>query len=118
MSHDNKDKATYVQGGKSATADAYFNRKKKEVANKMGNKYTQHLNPKRLEHSRDYDEVKKMKPSGSISWKHLRNKTPTVEHADDVRSARTRLMAAKIKHKKAFVESSTHKKGEWMVHYK
>lgn len=96
---------------------ALANKVSKVTRDSTAKKYLSHVS-ERAKTSSDYSELQKFKPKGSMSWRSLRAKTPHVEHADDVRSAKTRLAAAKIKHKDAYVESSTHKKGDWMVHYK
>lgn len=104
--------------------------KKQEMAKKMGNQYIKHLKsevsgrgrlvPKDA-YEREVSELKKGKYKGSIGWKHLHNKTDKnggVEHADDVRSSRAHLDKLGIKHKEAYAEQATHRKGDWMIHYK
>ncbi len=97
--------------------------KKKRMAARM---YIEHLPSKvgkkgrgftpKETYEREASELKRGGYKGSIGWKHLSNKSG--EERGDVRGAREHLKKLGIKHKEAYVESATHKKGDWMVHYK
>lgn len=100
-------------------------KKMSKMANKMGN-YIKNLPDKvsgrgRLvpkdTYEREVSELKHGKYKGSIGWNHLRNKSKSSE-GDDVRAARHHLDKLGIKHKEAYAEGASNRKGKWMIHYK
>lgn len=94
----------------SKNAKQYIKHLKSEVSGKG------RLVPKDV-YEREASEIKRGGYKGSIKYGHLLNKAK-IKGGNDVRASRHYLEEAGIKNKAAYAEQATHRKGEWMIHYK